>query len=317
MVDKRRNTPTLDQWKEGFRQLKRLGCSFAAFYGAEPLEEFEKLPEIIQFSEDIDISTTVITSGISDYADDKLKVLYEHGLRSITASYDDISTDLSSRKKSSLALTMIDHFRSFGPVRDVAVVVTLTRKNFRNLPDIIKDMSAKGIWTFFDLIHEDRGQPGSKVFTTDASKDLYFQHEDWADLAEVLTQVQRMKKDYLCHASIQFIETLKIVAASMIAGSRSPYLWNCSDYGCFPSWVTIDCDGIVYPCDDFQPRDENVPKVEAWNLRKNWPAFMKLWQKIVAARCPGCLWNTHIDAHLIKRGLLPLTDYIHGTEGKR
>ncbi len=312
MADGRRNTPSVHLWCEGFNVLKKFDCRFAAFYGAEPLEEFEKLPEVIHHAELIGIHTTLITSGISRNVTDKLKVLYESGLRSITASYDDITSDISSAAKTNKAMEIIDLFRSFGPVRDVAVVVTLTRLNYQNLPSIIEQMTKKGIWTFFDLIHPDRGQPGSKVRFSEEQEDLFFRREDWAELAAVLTEAAKMKETHLFHTSRQFIETIKIVAACVENTDVSPFLWKCSDYNCFPSWITVDCDGNVYPCDDFQLRSDNAPKIKLWDLRRDWDKTVRYWKTSVNNLCPGCLWNTHIDAHLIKENKLPITDYIHG-----
>jgi MoaA/NifB/PqqE/SkfB family radical SAM enzyme len=313
MADGRRNTVELNLWKEGMKNLKKLGCSLVAIYGAEPLHDFDKLPETIQFAEELGIHSTIITSGVVSHLNEKLKTLYEHGLRSITASYDAVSQDLSSQKKSLKAREVIDTFRSFGPVRDAAIVVTLTGKNFMCLPDLIKEMSSKNIWTFFDLIHPDRGQPGSKV--KDCDLNLLFKKEDVIPLIDILKEVISMKEHgFLCHSSKPFIETVKIIMGYMTIAldplPKSPYMWNCSDYDCFPSWVTVDCNGTVYPCDDFQPKDISIIKI--WEIAELWNKFCDIWKPVVKERCPGCLWNTHIDAHLIKRGLLPLTDYIHG-----
>jgi MoaA/NifB/PqqE/SkfB family radical SAM enzyme len=312
MVDGRRNSCSIEEWKAGFTELKKLGCSLVAIYGAEPLHDFDKLPETIQFAEELGIHTTVITSGVVSHLNEKLKTLYEHGLRSITASYDAVSQDLSSQKKSLKAREVVNTFRSFGPVRDAAIVVTLTRQNYSSLPLIIETMSEKNIWTFFDLIHPDRGQPGSKVKNTDLN--LLFMPEDMVSLCNVLQTVKGMKsKGLLCHTSTTFLETVKIAGAFWLQNPsypHAPYMWNCSDYDCFPSWITVDCNGTVYPCDDFQPKDISIIKV--WEIAELWNRFCKIWKPVVKERCPGCLWNTHIDAHLIKRGLLPLTDYIHG-----
>jgi MoaA/NifB/PqqE/SkfB family radical SAM enzyme len=314
MADGRRNTVSLQDWQRGLVQLQNLGCSFLAFYGAEPLADFDKLPEVIFAAEYVGMHTTVITSGFVSDLYEKLETLYEHGLRSITTSYDDISQDVSSQKKTSKALEVIKTFRSFGPVRDSAVVVTLTRENFRRLPDIILEMTAKKIWTFFDIIHPDRGQPGSKVKDTDY--DLLFRTEDYVPLVETLKRVAFLKANgYLCHTSNQFIETMKIVGAYMLRGNYPPdhaYIWHCSDYAHFPSWVTVDCDGTVYPCDDFQPKDQTMIKV--WEIYQSWAKFCSLWKDVVDKQCPGCLWNTHIDCHLVKTGVIPLTNYVHGLD---
>lgn len=314
MADGRRNSVPLEQWREGIIQLKKLGCSFIAIYGAEPLHDFDKLPEVISYAESAGINTTVITSGVTDSLDKKLKDLYDHGLRSITTSYDYVGLDRYSKLKTFNALDVIESFRSNGPTRDAAVVITLTRQNFEFLPDIIEEMTKKGIWTFFDLIHSDRGQPGSKVKNTGI--DLLFKKEDWSPLVNVMNKVLSLKRrGLMCHTSVEYVNTLKIIASYMQITSdpkANPYLWNCTAFDCFPSWVTVDCDGTVYPCDDFQPQD--VANIKVWEIADLWDKFCALWKPIVKERCPGCLWNTHMDAHLIKRGLLSLTDYVHGME---
>jgi len=308
MATGKKNTVSLEQWKLGMHQLKQLDCSFAAFYGAEPLADFDKLPEVINYAELLGIKTTVITSGFVKNTAKKLRTLYDFGLRSLTVSYDMISLDMSSRVKTRLALNTIERFRSFGDVRDVAVVATLTKKNFKYLPETIKEMSEKGIWTFFDLIHADRKQPGSKVKNTEI--DLMFSSDDLRELAEVLNEVIDMKKrGYLCHASEIFMKHI-------IDSQNDIYNWNCANadvFDAFPSWVTVDCDGIVYPCDDFQPKLKHAP-VHIWELADKWNYWNDMWFSYVLCDCPGCCWNTHIDAHAIKNGLLPLTDYIHGVK---
>lgn len=321
MADGRLNSVSLENWKAGFRQLKQLGCSFAAFYGAEPLHDFGNLPEVIEYAEFLGINTTVITSGVVSNLDKKLKELYSHGLRSITASYDYICEDSSSAIKTIKAKEVINVFRSFGPVRDSAVVVTLTRKNYKHLPEIIRDMSKKDIWTFFDLIHPDRHQPGSKVKSTDY--DLLFQKEDIPHLIQVLQKAMTLKdKDFKCHTSKEFVEILKLAVVpefltpdnNLQHSVDTMYKqWNCANFKCFPSWVTVDCDGIVYPCDDFQPK--NVLNVPIWKIADSWEDFSKSWKAVVRTECPGCLWNTHIDSNFVKTNVLPITSYVHGIGG--
>jgi len=316
MADGRRNTVPLTEWFKGIDQLKQLGCSFLPIYGAEPLADFDKLPEVIDFAESLGIHTTVITSGCVSDLNKKLRELYKSGLRSITTSYDINSSDSYSKRKTAQAINVIDYFRSLGPVRDSAVVVTLTKENYQFLPEVIQFMTDKNIWTFFDLIHPDRGQPGSKVKNTDL--DLLFKKEDFPSLLTALQKVGAMKKKgYLCHSSYHFFETMKLVGAYMQNvpyAPEAPYIWNCSDYECFPSWISVNGDGSVFPCDDFQPSDVSIIKI--WEIADLWDKFCTIWKLVVKERCPGCLWATHIDSHLIKRGLLPMTDYIHNMEFK-
>jgi hypothetical protein len=63
------------------------------------------------------------------------------------------------------------------------------------------------------------------------------------------------------------------------------------------------------PCDDFNIR--KVCPIKVHRLADNWTIFKHFWKAQIQSKCPGCLWNTHIDAHLIKEGSLPFSDYVH------
>jgi len=299
------NTPTLTQWKKGMVDLRELGCKLVAIYGAEPLADFDKLPEVIQFAEGLGMHTTVITSGVTTDLDMKLQILHEHGLRSITTSYDAVCDDRSSQAKSKKALEVIKSFRRFKPIRDCAVVMTLTKQNYKMLPSVIEEMSEDNIWTFFDIIHPDRHQPGSKVKGNDPN--LLFSAKDAKDLCEVLKKVYFMKEEgYLCHASKPFINRLKSDATD-----NTLFTWNCAN-DLFPSFVTVDCDGSMRPCDDFYIK--GLSDIKLWDLSAHFELFTEIWKKQVSDMCPGCLWNTHVDSHLIKSGQLSIRNYIHGLE---
>jgi MoaA/NifB/PqqE/SkfB family radical SAM enzyme len=301
------NSPTLEEWKRGFDNLKSLGCQFAAFYGAEPLIEFEKLPETIEYAEKLGIRTTVITSGVVKDVNQKLLMLYNHGLRSLTTSYDYVPNDFSSNIKTNKALQLLEAFRNFGKVRDLAVVVTLTKKNLDYLPEIILEMTFRGIWTFFDIIHPDRGQPGSKVKNSDL--DLLLTKKDYPRLMKILDQVMILKKNgCLVHTSTNFHALIQMITLF----ENDLFKWNCAKSAAFPSWVTVDADGRVLPCDDF---DTKAVHIKVWELNHFWVEFGRKWVYEVLFKCPGCCWNTHYDSHEIKLGRLPITDYIHGMEG--
>lgn len=295
------NSRSLRFWKRGLDQLKQLGCPFIAIYGAEPLADFEKLPEFVHHSSNIGLDMTVITIL---HDEEKLRILYENGLRSLTTSYDIIPLDKWSKIKSDRAIKLLEAFRSFGPVDNVAVVVTLTRQNYKYLYDTTKQMTDQGIWLFFDIIHPDRGQIGSKAKGCNA--DLLFREEDIPSLISELSRILKHRDELMVHASKSFFES--IVQDPELAVY---YLWNCADYDCFPSWVTVNCDGLVYPCDDFQPRVLGIPFDK---LAEKWSKLPELWKRKTQRNCPGCFWNTHLDAHHIKQGREDITGYVHRKE---
>ncbi len=306
MADGRTNSKSLEFWKKGVDNLKQLGASFMAFCGAECLTDFNNLPEVVGYAESNNINTTVITSGLVPDFNKKLQILHDHGAMSLTMSYDMHPLDKSSAAKSSKALEGLLFFKSLGKIRDVAVIATLSRTNFRLLPDTIRKMTDLGIWTFFDFIHSDRNQPGSKVKTTDLG--LQFKPEDFSALDDVLSEVLELKNQgYLCHSSKHFLGMVSKNDHEVIRN----YNWHCAKEDNFPAWVTADCDGRVYCCDDYQNRsgEKNFYLDE---LHDRFQEFSDYWKEKSLIECPGCFWNHHIDAHQVKYGNLPITDYVHG-----
>jgi len=306
MADGRENTLPVTQWKKGLDQLKKLGCSFAAFYGAEPLLEYDKLLEVVPYAESIGIDTTIITNGTIVGTKKKLKKLYNAGARSLSMSYDPVPIDKSSRIKSEKAIDMLVWFKKLGNnVRDVAAIATVTAKNYMKLPLMIQKMSDLGIWTFYDIYHFDRQQPGSK--TGEFNLGLSFADFEANKMVGVLREIDRMRiEGYLVHTNQHYLKVLSAKGYSAI----HHYNWNCADYDVFPSWVTVDCDGVVYPCDDFQP--DEAHEFNITEIYENWSNFKKKMKFVTKATCPGCCWNTKIGAHAIKVGLEDINDYIHG-----
>ena len=294
MADGRENTLSVSEWMNGIHQLKKLGCKFIAFYGAEPLLEFDKLKEVLPFAEKIGIDTTLITNGVVPKTKIMLRDLNERGARSLSMSYDPEPLDENSRLKSLNSLDTLLWFKNLEDVRDVAAIATITSSNYTKLPDMVRKMSKYSIWTFYDLYHFDRKQPGSK--TSDIDNKLCFTSLDTQALIKVLNEVNSMKNDgYLVHTNEYYLDVLK-------SHHISYYNWNCADYDQFPSWLTIDCDGLVYPCDDFQP---NILKGKFTinNIVNTYEDFKIQMKLITKGTCPGCLWNTHLSSHAIKAGL--------------
>jgi len=306
MVTKESNSLSIEEWKAGFDNLKKLGCTFSAFYGAEPFIEFNKLKVVLPYAESIGIHTTVITSGtrIPDFHK-KLKELYTAGGKSLSMSYDPMPYDASSELKRDSALKSLKYWKTFPDIRDAAAIVTLTAKNFHLLPAMVQQMSDLGIWTFYDLIHEDRGMPGTKC--KGKGGNLMFKDHQIEKLLDVLTLVNNMRKNgFLVHNSENFLEQLQF----MYSFAPDIYHWCCArSSAIFPSWLTIDCDGTVLPCDDFHITREFKfhNDLDSW-----WPKCISVFREEIKEKECSCCWNTHLSAHFIKAEQERISDYIHG-----
>ena len=308
MATGKENTLDHHRWIAGINNLTRLGCQFIAFYGAEPFNDFSKLPSIVGYAESQGIHTTVITSGAGKDPKEKMDILYDNGAKSITMSYDPCATDMHTDYKSSLAMILIEHWLKKPNIRDAALVTTLTRKNYHKyFTETVPNLSKKGIWSLFDIIHPDRGQPGSKCKNYEGIDNLLFSKGVAREMLELL-QEAKQTKGLLLHASNYFLNKCRDHLNIL-----TDYAWHCGRNHpiTFPSWITIDCDGSIHPCDDFQSSRYG-------NVFIDDPYLPRLWEKLgiemrlaVNKECPGCAWNTHIDAHGIKGGIIPISNYVH------
>lgn len=309
-------------WKQGFNRLKDLGCSFTAFYGAEPLIEFEGLPEVIKHTTDIGLFHTLITSCVVNNLEEKLTILNKNGLQSITVSFDghiESLTDTSSKAKTVRGIETLRWYKKTFPnsYRDLAIVFTAHKQNLLQIPEYIKALQNEGIWVFFDFIHPALGRPGSKTKNSGDISNLTFNSNDRNIIIEFANKMLELKKSnrYNIHSSELFLNYIKDNPEVIIN-----YTWNCTNDNSFPSWVTINNDGQVYPCDDLQPTVDN--KIYFWDLNKQkYDEFGEYWKPIVKSCCggekgtKGCFWNTHFDANAIKLGLISVEGYVH-TEGR-
>lgn len=302
MKSDKQNNRSIAEWCDGMMNLKALGCEFVAFYGAEPLTEYLKLREVIAYTENtLGMDTTIITSGAVPDFYDKLLDLNSCGARSLSMSYDPAPIDNSSKIKSDLAIEALQFFKKLPNCRDVAAIATLTSQNFRVFPTMVKEMTELGIWSFFDFIHTDRGFTGSKCSTV--AKERLISKRDFGELAYMLLELLALKKEgMLCHTTEHFIDTMKDL---MIHGDI--YKWSCKFQD--PSWVTIDCDGKVYPCDDFT--GVHTP-IDMTYLFAKWEDFCDERTLAVTKENCRCCWNTHIDAHGIASGKVDISNYVHG-----
>lgn len=301
------NTLSVSEWCRGIDQLKELGCGFIAFYGAEPLIEFEKLGPVIQYAEKQGISTTVITSGKVPNFKDKIRELVRYGLKSLTMSYDGVEGNTKESKiKGEDSFDTLCWFQGICPdYRDVGIVATITAKNISERWDYrIHSFTMNNMHFFFDFIHFNHS-PYSKCGPV--NEDLVLDFDNYYHLLWFLTSVWRAKRNgALIHVSFQYLE---FMINSL--GSRQYFnprdVWHCFRNDVTPSWVTVDCDGKVYPCDDFQVDGG----FDVRTIADKFDEFAKFASSKVR-NCGGCCWNTHFDANLIKAGEHSINDYTRG-----
>ena len=273
---KRNNWPELspEEWSMVPEKLVELGVKFAPIYGAEPLSAYKSLLNFIKSCTEVNLPNSVITNALL-LTEDRMKELREAGLTSVTFSYDIVPKDENTKRKQELTEKVIDKALQY--FEDVEIVVTLYSENYKCLPEIVEKFTKKGVWVHFDFYHPDRGQEGSKCCGSDSA----FKKEDLLHLRLVLEQIA--DNEYLHPRPVMkfILDNLELL---------TKYHWKCVGGG----WITLDSDGSVFGCDDFQPQSVRGKfHILKYGKEWSWGEFVDVWRKYLVD-CPGCAWITHI-----------------------
>ena len=286
----------LEQWMKGIENIRSLGAKFIAIYGAEPLTRPEHLSQVVDKIRSLGMAVTVITA--LPRSKQMRKLLDESTLNSVTVSYDamddadsDAYSDMHRKTKSNAGWQMLE---SNPQLDDRAVVATVTSANADQMGEMAARATERGYWFMFDLLHDDTG-PLSKCGLPGAL------------LPPTAEQGQSMAKELLrlkeagmqIHVSKEYLE---LIINKYDGNPRN--LWHCK--GESTGWLTIDADGAIMPCDDWQKR---YPKARIWDEIDR--VDLAAWKDKAVVDCAGCAWNTHWDACAIERGDIEIGSYVH------
>lgn len=270
-----------DKWIEIFESLtKRFGCPFYPIYGAEPLL-YEGLEEIIKwFAGREDCAYSILTNAVA-LTEEKKQSLLDAGLKSITLSVDSLAeiSCKSIHQRNDKALAAIDWALSAG-IEDVQATATVHRQNMQNIAPLVNLLSEKGVWFSFDFIHDDKNLP---YYSKVASRNPMYAFDpiDVVSLEHFLTQMRALKTSgMMIYQSFGWFDYLLEDPFRIIDRT-----WRCS---ADPAWVTIDSDGMVLICDDYQ-----APSwIYGWELADRWEDF-KSFKENIHRSCRRCAWSTH------------------------
>jgi len=282
-----------EQWREGMERIKSLGSRFVAIYGAEPLTRMEGLPEVIEAIYQTGMKATIITAlPLSSM----LKTLLATtSLDSVSVSYDAVYTDLFRKKKSESGIRMLlDNPK----IKDRAVIATVTRLNVDEVPIMARLASDEGLWFLFDLYHPGAGEH-SKCGNEPGNASLEPSRQQVRAMAVELLSLKRTGS--LIHASEEYLDH---ISTNYTGKTRDT--WHCG--GLPTGWITVDADGSILACDDWQMR---FPGGAIWD--KGWTDdALASWLQESRSLCTGCAWNTHFDACGIEAGQVRPDTYVHG-----
>jgi MoaA/NifB/PqqE/SkfB family radical SAM enzyme len=281
---------------KAMQNLKNIGCEFVAIYGAEPLSRMQNLDDVIKIQKELGLEQTIITAL---YQPHKIETLISAGLNSISVSYDMQVQDKDRNEKSSNGIRLLNQFNN---VNDRACITTLAPDNIDIFLESAKDVLNNGYWLLFDLVHP--GYPGisdgysiSKCIGDDV-------HYDKDKINNIFNTLIEWKKDgKKVHASIKLLEFMR----DNLNTSQIRKSWHCGNHNTL-GWVTIGPNLELYYCDDCQVKYSK--SLDEMGSKEDWEEFLIFRNNDSKERCPGCFWNTHIQAiQVIESG--DIDTYVH------
>lgn len=266
--------------QESFKLLdivKSLDPEILIFFGGEPTLRLD-FHDLVRYANGLDIDYAIITNGT--------RPIDFSICKNITCSVDIIpgihfdglgDIDL----KSHAGYNTLIKAKAAG-VEDVCGNMIIHKQSYRYIPDLIKDLSKKGIWSIVGYVHS--GSWNKWEFRTNCPEMMLNEKEiDW-----ISKELLKLKDNpnIMLHNVREYFELLP---------KYYKYSWRCSKF----EYLTIDTDGSIMTCPDY--RGEKVPKHNIFKfdldeLENDWRQDVKDCQKE-----HGCAYNHMFQLAYSKR----------------
>jgi len=268
---------TVPEWKHAFDILKVLGVDFNLILGNETWMLGDGLLDLMRHNKvPYALYTTCPEPLFARY---KEKFYGSGVIDNLSCGIDyppfvgEVLDD--SYKKSMSALNGFRWVREKFPEVDTHGTITLHRRNYQDLPQLLTLLSNMGVFTAVNFIHwnSDGGFdffPGKEDIL-----DLLFRRDDFDDLFRVLEEVQ---------SSPGLLQNPQYLEEDVRCMTQMG--WHCGGdpYG----GPSVDADGRLRVCGYRKGR--YTPQFTIFDL----PDKLEQWKEAVrmdAAECPGCYWS--------------------------
>jgi len=276
------NELSIDDWKEAFLMLERIGIKTVKLMGGEPTA-LDNLEELLAFiNRNTKIRYALLSNSI--ISDDRLKSLVDAGLQGYFASVDTIkgdSIESNSTQKAHAGFEVLKKLKMLG-VKLLGANVVITSKNLYDLPETVSVLSNEGVWVnLCPVIHansakEKRDWEYRKII--DAN--VLFQEADIPALNDTMMKLLQLKH-----------EGLRLAVPDSYLINMSKYGidcdWQCSRF----SQLRIDSDGALMLCNDIRGSVAENYNIKTLTAEK-YHAFIEDWRiERNDTNCPGCYWS--------------------------
>ncbi len=279
---------TIDEWIEAMDVLEDIGIKFVNIAGGEPTV-LEDLPRLIKhLSSNTKMDFSIVSNSL--FGAKKAEDLVDAGLKAYIASVDVLGggdMKIHDLRKSSAGLNMLVKLKELGvPYLCANIVISAT--NIDNVMDVVKFLSAEGIWVNICPIIWGKGDKWDEIEIEDERYRLGPEHVD--KLKAIASELIEIKRD-----------------GALILPTE-PYLEGLPSHGVLLDWrccsekietppprLTIDADGSMMSC--INMRGDVAEKYKIFDMRDKdtYNKFLKDWWE-EAKSCDGCYWSTMVMA---------------------
>jgi len=275
--------PGLDVIEKIADKMSRMNLINVVFTGGEPFIR-KDLPEIVKIFTRKGINVRIQTTGAPNISDDMIKETISAGVKHMTVSLDTLDKAkqdeiCQSKNLWDSAVRVIKLAIKSLPKGVVVVNTVVTRKNYAELPQIVKFVTSLGAFSSFVPVHLVK-RPEIENPIRAFYDEFNFNESDIPELRKVYHELIDMKRDgYSIGSSTRF---LKDSLETIISGNQK---WKC-DAGKY--YFVVYPDGSVALCDDFPAK---------WNILD--PTFIEKFRSLetkkeinkMIASCPGCIYG--------------------------
>jgi MoaA/NifB/PqqE/SkfB family radical SAM enzyme len=192
-------------------------------------------------------------------------------------------------KKSVDGWVGLSYVRETYPNVDCQGTITVNKQNYKQLPEVVQDLTAMGVFIGVNVIHWDKDGKFDFFPPADSLKDFMFDEKDVRRLQDIFTLARS-------------VEGALIQNKEMLMPSLVPHMiktdWHCKGdpYG----GPTIDSDGSLRCCG--YRKGERSSQYSIFDLPREFPLYKKAVMTD-ALNCPGCFWSYPWMYHYwLKRG---------------
>ena len=269
---------TISQWRKAFKILEKMGIEFNLILGNETWVLGEGLIDLLW---DTKIKYALYTTCPPElFKKHRDKFFRSGAINNLSCGVDypsnALEIDDDSWKKSQDAWKGFEWLKKNYPKVDNQPTITLHRRNYRYLPEIVREATEKNLFVAFNPIHWDKDGKYDFFPSKERISDLIFQPQQYKELENILLKIKDNP------GLLQLGDYIDFLLEDM---ERIQMGWHCGGdpYG----GPTIDSDGSLRLCG--YRKGTRTPKFSIFDL----PEKEQEWREAIrqdAEECPGCGW---------------------------